>query len=265
MDQQAVEQAVAGLPIQEVRYYPQVGSTNDVAARWAEAGANDLALVIADEQTAGRGRGGRRWFTPSGAALALSLVLRPRAWETHGALTRFTGLGALAVCEALEHSYGLNPAIKWPNDVLLEGRKLAGVLAEGHWLGDTIQALILGIGINIAPQAVPPDELLNFPATCLETALGRPVDRLVVLRAILQALVRARLALASPAFIHAWEARLAYQGSPVQAFTPTGEVVTGQILGLTVEGYLRLQAVSGELLTLKAGDARLGCISVRGQ
>ncbi|PJH75650.1 MAG: hypothetical protein CO064_05540, partial [Anaerolineae bacterium CG_4_9_14_0_8_um_filter_58_9] len=113
MNERELRRTLSDLPLGGVRYYEQTGSTNDVALAWASAGAPDLALVIADEQTAGRGRLGRKWVTPPGAALAFSLVLRPRPVE-RDVIPLYSALGALAVVSALEEKYGSKPEIKWP-------------------------------------------------------------------------------------------------------------------------------------------------------
>ncbi|MEN4100610.1 MAG: biotin--[acetyl-CoA-carboxylase] ligase, partial [Anaerolineaceae bacterium] len=118
---------LAGLPVSELRYFDSIGSTNDEALRWAEQGAPDAALVVADTQTAGRGRMDRRWVTRPGVALAFSLALRPTPVEA-SALGLFSPLGALAVAAALRENYGLLAEVKWPNDVLLERRKCCGIL-----------------------------------------------------------------------------------------------------------------------------------------
>src|SRR3989304_5947628 len=120
MDEAVLKEVLAGLPLGSIRFYDRTGSTNDEAARWAEAGAPHLSLVVADEQTAGRGRLGRRWYTPSGSALAFSLILRGGGQDAflpympHEAIPRLTALGTLAVYDALRQGYDLDPQIKWP-------------------------------------------------------------------------------------------------------------------------------------------------------
>lgn len=268
MDKHQVAQALAGLPSGGIRYYEQVGSTNSDAARWADEGAPDLALVLADEQTAGRGRQGRKWFTPPGAALAFSLVLRPDPpgaslddLDTPARLARLTALGALAVCQALRHSYRLAAEIKWPNDVLLERRKVAGILAEAYWQGENLSAVILGIGINVAPRAVPPDAEVIFPATCVQNALGYPLDRLQLLRAVLESLLEWRSRIAQPAFQRAWEDWLAFKGEWVEAVPGGSEGDTparqGLVLGIDPAGCLRLRDREGAVFTLRTGELRL--------
>jgi BirA family biotin operon repressor/biotin-[acetyl-CoA-carboxylase] ligase len=230
---------LSGLPIGPVRYFETIGSTNTYAAAWAAEGAPDLSLVVADEQTAGKGRGGRSWHTPPGSALAFSLLLAPPGSSTPPG--RYTALGALAVQETLSGNYGLPSAIKWPNDVLVAGAKVCGVLVEAGWQGNRPGNILLGIGINVRPAALPPAQHLQFPATCVEAALGRPVDRWALLRQVLEALLQWRDRMDSTTFVPAWERRLAFLGQPVQV----GETA-GRLVGLTPEGHLRLETGQGE-------------------
>lgn len=277
MDSTSLQQTLADLQLGPLRYFDTIGSTNAEAARWAQEGAPDLSLVIADEQTAGRGRHGRRWHTPPGAALAFSLVLRPENLpgvnsqmvegnESQRTLSRLAGLGALAVCDGLEDYSGhydkhIHPIIKWPNDVLVNGRKLSGVLAESRWEGDRLDAAILGIGINVAPISIPSESELSFPATCVSEVLAKTVDRVQLLRLVLKALVNWRGQLLSEAFMMAWERRLAYVGQRVRIFMAVADhddsLVEGDILGLSQDGALRLQTPSGELLNLHSGEVHL--------
>src|SRR4030067_2399313 len=148
MDQKALVTALADLNIPAIRYFPAVGSTNDAAFAWAAEGAPDGALVVADEQTSGRGRGDRRWFTQPGKGLAFSLVIFARQSDFH-VMSRLTALGAVAVRYALQRSYNIIPQIKWPNDVLIERQKGAGVLAEALWSDEQIKSAVLGIGTNV--------------------------------------------------------------------------------------------------------------------
>ena len=256
MDQSQVERFLAGLPLADVRYKPTTGSTNDDAAAWAEEGIGEYALVLADEQTRGRGRLQRRWVTVPGAALAVSLVLRPKPHET-AFLPAFSPLSALAVAEALERLYGLKAEIKWPNDVLLNRMKTAGVLVEGGWHGEKLDYLVLGIGINIAPSSLPPAEELLYPATCVESAVGRPVERLEVLRAFLEAIIAWRPRLGSGEFIAAWEQRLAFKNEWVSVGDGIHPDRTGLVIGVSPNGSLRLRDPSGEEFSIQVGELHL--------
>jgi BirA family biotin operon repressor/biotin-[acetyl-CoA-carboxylase] ligase len=270
MDQAAFEKLLAGLPLGSVRYFASLGSTNDLASRWAAAGAPDLALVAADEQIAGRGRLNRRWYTPPGSALAFSLVLRPQGLppalvSSPALLVRLTALGALAVCETLNEALPpmLPAQIKWPNDVIATRRKLAGVLVELQWAGEQMEAAILGIGINVSRNAIPPAAELNFPATCVEEAVGESVDRWMLLRSVIASLITWKAELDSERFMQAWRGRLAFRGEWVQVYADTGQageapsLLEGQITGLNPDGTLRLKLRSGEMTSVQFGDIRL--------
>lgn len=270
MNQETLEIELVGLALGDIRYFDQVGSTNTIAADWAAQNAPHLSLVVADEQTAGRGRAGRQWFTPPGAALAFTIILRPDGLRASGGekIARIVGLGAIAICQALQHSYGLEAQIKWPNDVLLAGRKVAGVLAEASWTGDQLSALILGIGINIASSAIPPEDWAAhhghpFPATCVETALDRPVDRLDLLQAVLESLLDWLPRWDTPAFMDVWRDRLAMRTEWVQIIPSAGAQagdqppLEGQIITLNNDGSLRLKLRSGEQRSVRVGDVHL--------
>jgi BirA family biotin operon repressor/biotin-[acetyl-CoA-carboxylase] ligase len=255
MQEPEFRKAIKGLPISRAEYFSSIGSTNDVVAEWANQGAKGLCLAYADEQTMGRGRAGRTWFTPPGSALAFSVLLdRDAALETN-LLGLTSGLGAVAVCEALE-SHNLKPRIKWPNDVLLDGKKVCGVLAEAEWSGDELQALILGIGINVAAQSVPPMEKLNFPATCIEEELGSEVVPSKLLRKVLESLIAWKDRVSKPTLVREWEKRLAYLGQSVHldASEKSGE---GEVLGLTPDGKLRMRLPDGVEHAFSIGEIQI--------
>jgi BirA family transcriptional regulator, biotin operon repressor / biotin---[acetyl-CoA-carboxylase] ligase len=258
---QSLLQGLKGLRFgHPVHLYRQIGSTNDEARRLAQAAAPEGLMVVAEEQSAGRGRAGRRWITRSGSALAFSLVLRPTAPPAQA--VRLTMIAGLAVCEAIEQIAGVRAALKWPNDILLGGQKTGGILveavtaAEGE-AGGRLEYAVLGIGINVE-EAPAPDQV-DFPATALQVQAGRPVDRLRLLRAILQRLEARYPAMTAsdPQPLHAdWAARLAWLGEPVVARTAGGEYA-GQAEGADPDGALVLRLDSGERVRVLAGDVRL--------
>jgi BirA family biotin operon repressor/biotin-[acetyl-CoA-carboxylase] ligase len=255
MDEHELRKTIADLPLGEVRFFDRTGSTNDVALAWATEGAPDLALVYAEEQTAGRGRGSHKWFTPPGAALAFSLVLRPASADGKH-IARFSGLGALAVTEALGE-LKLVPEIKWPNDVLLRGRKVCGILVDVVWVGEEIESLVLGIGINVRPQSVPPVDQLNFPATSLEAETSQPIDRLKLLHHVLGALLRWRSRLPTHEFLQTWEDHLAYRGQQVEVWAEGMPFRPGLLEGLDEDGSLRLRTPQGRTFSLQFGEMHL--------
>jgi BirA family biotin operon repressor/biotin-[acetyl-CoA-carboxylase] ligase len=244
-----------GALARDVRYFPTIGSTNDVAARLAADPANEGVVVCADEQTAGRGRRGRTWFSPPGAGLYVSVVLMPGGSVEPARATMLLTLAAgAALSEGIEAATGLRPDIKWPNDLLVGRRKLAGILAEAAASGSRIESVVLGYGINISPAAYPPE--VADRATSLETELGRAVDRPSVFAETLAALARRYgdlLAGRFDAILDAWRGRApGCHGAAVSWQTPAGPC-TGRTMGIDDSGAL-LVSVAGRLERLVAGE-----------
>jgi len=210
-------------------------------------------LVVANEQTAGRGRSGRKWITPIGTALALSLIIRRGGGVP--ASGRLAGLGAMAAADACE-AMGLQPRIKWPNDVLLNDRKVAGVLIESQWNGDELEASVLGIGMNVLDGSAPGDAEIQFPATSLEHALHFAPDRISILRLAVEAILRWLPELDGEAFLGAWEKRLAFRGGPVRLIRPGVDEIMGILEGLEDDGSLRIRGDQGAL-RVRMGEIHL--------
>jgi BirA family biotin operon repressor/biotin-[acetyl-CoA-carboxylase] ligase len=252
-DASAIKAALSGLPLGGLRVLQRTGSTNDEALAWASAGAAHLSLVAANEQTAGRGRGGREWLTPPGTALAFSLILRGVGDAPSPG--RLAGLGAMAAANACE-TLGLHPEIKWPNDVLLNGRKVAGVLVESRWSGDEREASIIGVGMNVLAGSAPPDGEVLHPATSLEDGLGTKPDRVQVLGLTLEAMLRWLPELQGAAFLRAWEDRLAFRGRAVQLVQDGMQDITGTLEGLEDDGSLRLRGEQG-VIKVRMGEIHL--------
>jgi BirA family biotin operon repressor/biotin-[acetyl-CoA-carboxylase] ligase len=171
-----------------ISYIPEATSTSDIAADLASRGAPEGTTILADAQSAGRGRRGRSWFSPPGAGLYTSVILRPQRAQGErlpiAAVTAAMTLAAgVAVAEAIRHTTGLPVTLKWPNDVVVEDpppaatrrRKLAGILTEGSAAGSELQYAILGFGINVRPMTLPAD--LRATVTSIESELGRAIDR----------------------------------------------------------------------------------------
>ncbi len=259
MNEETVKSALDGLPVPQVRWFDSISSTNDVALQWVSEGVQEGCLVMADAQTQGRGRFGRRWVTQPEDSLAFSIIMKPRAEEIPQ-LGLFSPLGALAICQALEADWRLKPLIKWPNDVLLSGRKAAGILVEVVWSGNDLQGLVIGIGLNIAPSSVPPDEQVLYPATCVEQAVGGAVDRMQALRSILAQLFRWRAQPLGEVFFAEWQKRLAFLGESVQIDWDAQQrdseepSVRGVFVGLDQTGNALIRLPSGEKRAVSVGD-----------
>lgn len=255
MDQQELAKLLSNIPVGDVRYFDSVGSTNDEALAWASNEAKDLSLVVADEQTLGRGRYDRPWITPLATALAFSLILRPNA-EEHSHLSRIVGLAALSLTDSFQ-KLGLRPEIKWPNDILLGGRKVAGILIELVWSGEDVDCVVIGVGINVAKGAVPTTDILRFPATSLESALGAAPDRYALLKDILLAFINRRPQVGTDAFMNDWGNLVAYRGRQVRVEMGGDQTVVGNLLGLGSDGSLRIRNEDGKTVTVRFGDVRL--------
>lgn len=188
-----------GIFAAEPLWFADIPSTNDVALALAEQGAPEGYIVIANAQTAGRGRHGRVWASPAGAGLYVSAILRP----AEHAIALLTIAAGLAVAEGIQASTGLSPRLKWPNDVYVGERKLAGMLAEAG-----AGFVVLGIGINVLPAPYPP--AIAERATSLEGELGRAIDRGLLLAECLASLARRYADLQqgrAAAVVDAWRTR----------------------------------------------------------
>lgn len=250
--------ALKNLPLGRQYYFDKVGSTNDIAAKLLDENAPNLSLVLADEQISGRGRNGRSWITTGGAALAFSVILLPEQDTiTTQTLGRISGLGGVAVCLALQKHYSLRAVVKWPNDVLLKGKKVAGVLAEAHWNADQLQGVVLGIGINVLPASIPPARDLNFPATSAATEYGAEVSRPALLARVLTEVINWYSLLNSDEFLNVWESNLAFKGERVHLDARDGTHVEGKVLGLNPDGSLKLGIRPGEEYSFQIGEIRL--------
>jgi BirA family biotin operon repressor/biotin-[acetyl-CoA-carboxylase] ligase len=171
----------------DLRWYPTVTSTMDVAEEAAQAGASEGLVIVAEEQTHGRGRRGRAWSSPPGAGLYLTFLLRPPRDGPAGAtLSLITLATGVAARDAIARASGLRAELKWPNDVMAGTRKLAGILAEGLNVGRLDQTVLIGLGVNILSVTHPGEVAAR--ATSLESELGARVDRARVLEELLVAL-----------------------------------------------------------------------------
>lgn len=234
-----------------LRWFSTIGSTNDVAAAIGSEGA----VVVADHQTGGRGRRGHTWFSPPGSGLYVSVVLTPGAAraEKDRAVVVLTLAGGVAVAEGIEAATGLRPHLKWPNDLFVGRRKLAGILAEAE-----AGQVTLGYGVNIGPTAYPPE--LGDRATSLESELGRSVDRELVFAetlASLDARYRDLLDGRIDAILDAWRERAPGCRGAKVAWTTTAGPQVGYTAGIDDRGAL-LVRVGDRVERIVAGELTWG-------
>jgi BirA family transcriptional regulator, biotin operon repressor / biotin---[acetyl-CoA-carboxylase] ligase len=236
----------------QVAWYDAVSSTNDVAERAAASGVPHGTVVAADFQEAGRGRMGRSWFSPSGAGLYVSVVIRPSELQpgmgagSVSAASSVTLTAGVALAEALRASTGIDAAIKWPNDVVIGRRKVCGILAEAAAGSSGLQHVILGYGINVLPAAYPRE--IADRATSIETELGRGIDRAAVFAESLACLGERFRELAAggfPAMLDRWRSLSPSSvGHPVHVTTGSGwaEATTS---GIDADGALLVRTGRG--------------------
>lgn len=239
--------------VPKILRFDSLPSTNIEVARRAAEGAAEGLCVVASEQTAGRGRLQRQWFSPKGAGIYLSILFRPRIDQ--GAWPLITMMASLAVHEALEDSCALKTDIKWPNDILTNERKLCGILAETV---DTPigRAVVVGIGINLTDGAFPLE--LQDIVTSVESATGKVPDLEVVLHNLVKALERRYDLLHSAGggeeIIQAWSALSSYARGRRIRVANGDDILYGTTRGLESDGALRLETASGEIKVVRAGD-----------
>jgi len=236
-----------------VYYYPQVDSTNDVARELAAHEVPEGALAIADHQTAGRGRRGRVWVAPPRANLLMSALFRPHLDpEDAGRLVMVCGL---ALAEAVEQVGARPVEVKWPNDLLLGGKKFVGILPESGIVGLKLAWLIVGMGVNVN-QRFEADDPLAETATSLYTHTGHSYDRATVLVRIVQALNRWYARLGEEALVEAWRARCSTLGRRIRVETPGG-TLEGVAEEIDAQGALWLRDDKGERHRLTASEVTL--------
>ncbi len=237
---------------QSLRHYSSVSSTMDLAREAALQEAPEGATIIADQQKAGRGRLQRQWESPSGSSILLSVILYPGP----NLITSLTMIGCLAAVYAIEEATGLSPAIKWPNDVLLNGKKVCGTIVESEFLADGSCRAILGVGLNVNFDPSILSDVI-YPATTLSAELGRTVSRVNLVQSFLRALERLYLAAKESRPIHEeWKLRLDTIGKPVRV-TQGASIEEGIAEGVNPDGSLILRRSDGTLTAIIAGDVTL--------
>ena len=244
--QTALSDSVVG---HRIHYRPLVSSTMDAARELARDGANEGTVVVAEEQTKGRGRFNRVWVSPPGLNLYFTVILRPEPEQ----LPHMNMAAALAVFDTVSQMTGLRPAVKWPNDVRIDGKKLSGILIETEFAGDRLVGALAGIGVNVNLDVAEHPEIADIAAS-LRSATGREFDRAEVLRSTLENLgswyerVRAGHSLTAN-----WEAALDTLGKRVE-LRWRDHIIEGLAESVDEQGNLRVLQNDGERVTVVAGE-----------
>ncbi len=243
-----------------VYFFTNTGSTNDLALALSNTGAPDSTLIVADSQSAGRGRlAGRTWHSPPGTGLYFSLILRPRLAPPD--FPKLTLAAGLALCNAIENHAQCQPGLKWPNDLFLHGKKCGGILTETQAVtgaGQTAAVIGIGLNVNTPPEAFPGE--LRAKATSLLAETGATYERGPLLASILAELdlVVARLEQGGfPAILAEWRQLDIHAGRQVSWVNTQGRIITGISLGPDEEGLLHIRDGQGQNHTVISGDISL--------
>ena len=257
LSQIALEKIKTDLNLGKIKFYETISSTNQIAKQWLEDGCPNLSLIAANSQTAGKGRQGRIWFTNSGTSLAISLIVN----ENIPPIQLIGGIAALAthdaICNFLTEDEEVK--IKWPNDILIAGKKVSGMLIEGHWVGNNLRGVVIGIGINIAPGSLSPEQPVRFPATFLEahTQNNHPVDQLDLTRIILKRLIFWSTPDNQNFIINEWNKLLAFKGQKIKAIRNDKISLEGILEMVSSEGSLTLRLADGKTINFQANEVQI--------
>jgi BirA family biotin operon repressor/biotin-[acetyl-CoA-carboxylase] ligase len=236
---------------QEIIHCQAIGSTNEVAKELARQGASEGTLVIAEVQTEGKGRRGRRWLAPPGSSLLMSLILYPPL--TASQVPRLIMASSLAVAYAIEQTSNLSVHFKWPNDILLRGKKAGGILTETSMSSEIVDYVVVGIGLNVNLDVGRIPDIADT-ATSLSMELGTEVSRLELLQALLESMEREyRLLQQGESTGERWAARLYLLGQEVEVTTPWGQE-SGRAEGVDADGALILRREDGTKAYITVGD-----------
>lgn len=251
----SAEQVMAGLDTEivgrQVQFYHSLGSTNVIAKTMAAKEADEGLVILTDEQTAGRGRHGRRWDAPAGSSILMSVLFRPDLPADK--INLLTMIVSLAAIDGVRAVTGLKATLKWPNDILVDEMKVGGVLTEGSFIGGRLDYAVVGLGLNVNFD---PAEIPHIPPTAssLMATLDEPVDRLALIEAILAAADQRYRALKAdqPPFDE-WAQHLNTIGRRVRVQLPSGSV-EGIAESVNQQGNLRVRKADGDLDEVAAGD-----------
>ncbi len=242
----------------QVFFFENISSTNTVALEKGKNGAPAGTLVVADAQEGGRGRLGRSWVSPPGAGLYFSMITRPRLCSAD--LPKITLAVGLALCIALEKSLGIMPEIKWPNDILLAGKKCGGILTEAAEIRADTALVVIGVGLNLTtPLALFPPEL-QAKVTSLHKHVEALPDRGVLLLALVGEIAAVLRRLEQGEFFEilaGWRKRDATLGKTLNWLTPGGAIVTGISEGPDENGQLQIRDREGHIHPVLSGDLSL--------
>lgn len=240
-----------------LHYYDTVDSTQKITYKLAYDNAAEGTVVIAEEQTAGRGRMDRKWHSPKYTGIWMSIILRPKLPIPKA--PQLTLIAAVGVVQAIEEVTGLLPEIKWPNDILINGKKVTGILTEMQAEADRIHSIIIGIGINVNSKKEDFPAELEQLASSLSIESQSIVDREKLIRAIFEKLEKLYLLYLEKGFFPIklmWESYAVSIGKGITARTLTGEI-KGKAIGITEDGVLLIEDSDGHIHNIYSADIQI--------
>lgn len=253
MDQAEFNRRFSNVGLKGIKYYATVGSTNDEALVWATQDAKDMSLVFAEHQTKGKGRNSREWHSAAEHSLTFSVILKP-GLDGQEVINQCPFLAALALVNTLR-GMGIEARVKWPNDVLIRGRKVAGILVENVWTGAIIDSVIIGIGVNLDEAAFGDHQTdLRYPATSVAANHEGAIDRYEFLDTLLKEISALRKVLGSGELLEMVNAELAFVGQDVWMNinnAPAEKVVP---LRVGEDGRLIVRNAAGEEIPISVGE-----------
>ncbi len=239
-----------------IHYFSEVASTNDLAKEMAAIGAKDGTVIIADAQTSGKGRLGRKWASPRGG-IWLSTILRPKLSAKE--IPRLTLMTSLAVAKTISQLFNLKTEVKWPNDVLIDAKKVCGILTEASTRGRITNFVVVGIGINADIELDSLPKQVRENATSLKHELKREIDREQILRVLLQKMEDYYVMLAEGKFnpiLKEWKSLCGFLDSYVEV-TSWEEKIEGWAIDVDENGALIIRLRDGTLRKVLSGDVSL--------
>lgn len=236
---------------QRIQYFREIGSTMDAARKLAEGGVEQGTIVVAESQSRGRGRLSKEWLSPEGG-IYFTVILRPKISPVYA--PRINLMASVAVATTIRRLFGLKAELKWPNDVLVEGKKVCGILAEMNAEVDAVNFINLGIGINANTYISQHEE----KASSLKEQLGKEVSRKEFFRAVITELEEQQALLTKADLVEEWKNLSATLNRDVR-IVALGEEIVGQAIDIDSSGALIIKGKDGSLRTAIAGD----CIHLR--
>jgi BirA family biotin operon repressor/biotin-[acetyl-CoA-carboxylase] ligase len=250
LSQESLDQLRYDLGLGKVLYRDSLPSTNITAQEWLAQGCPNFSMITADQQTSGKGRLGRRWYTNPQSSLAFSLIITQDFLPP----ASYPGYVAVSISQALKYLSNDLVEIKWPNDILINGEKVCGVLTETIWSGNVLSGIIIGIGINVFESSLNIQEELRHPATFLQKHVDKPISRIDLLGRIAMRLVENHNTEKWVELHTQWNQNLAFKNQQIRAMRQEGNMISGTLSGVALSGELEIKLADSSTILYNANE-----------